>query len=260
MLAVLIVANLALAIANRIQFKKSFQKHTDQLTLLSRRMDTSDDQYAQLKGQFEVTSQKLGLTQAELDRARRLAVNIQRQQRQAVKTLNQAIQQKASAQDLNKLQTDANTKFGSLSGDIAGTQKDLQATKEALTGTKGELSGAIARTHDELVALAHRTDRDYFEFNLQRRHARQKIGGIMVELLKTNQKRNLYTLNLYFDDKRTERKDNALDQPVFFYVRGAKSPLELVVNKLGKNRISGCVSTEKGLFPKAPTVLTSRPS
>jgi predicted nucleic acid-binding Zn-ribbon protein len=259
-LAVLIAANLALAISNRFQFGKSLQKHTDQLTLLSRRMDANDDRYAQLKGQFEVTSQRLGLTQAELGRARQLAANIQKQQHEAVQQLNMAIQKKASAQDLNKLQSEANTKFGSLSGDIAGTQKDLQATKEALTGAKGELSGAIARTHDELVALAHRTDRDYFEFKLPRKRARQKIGSVMIELLKTDQKKNLYTLNLYFDDKRTERKDNALDQPVFFYVQGASSALELVVNKLGKNTISGYVSTPKGFFASTPTVLSQRPT
>lgn len=258
-LAVLIAANLALAISNRFQFGKSLEKHTDQLSVLSRRMDSSDDRYAQLKGQFEVTSQKLGMTRAELERARKLAANIQQQQRQAVAQLNQAIQKKASAQDLNNLQSAANSKFGSLSGDIAGNKKDLQATQKALLGAKGELSGAIARTHGELVALAHRTDRDYFEFKLPKKHARQRVGGIVVELLKTNHKRNLYTLNLFFDDKRTERKDNALDQPVFFYVQGASSPLELVVNKLSKNRISGYLSTPKGLFPKTPNVLTSRP-
>lgn len=259
-LVVLVAANLALAISNRFQFGRSLNKHGDQLTLLTRRMDASDDAYAQLKAQFDVTSQKLGMTQAELARAHALAAHIQRQQRQAVRQLNQAIQQKASAQDLNKLQAESNTKFGSLSGDIAGTQKKLEATQEALTGAKGELSGAIARTHDELVALAHRTDRDYFEFNLRRRHAREKVGTIMIELLKTNSKRNMYTLNLYFDDQRTERKDNALDQPVFFYVRGASSALELVVNKLGKNRVSGYVSTPKGFFPKTPNVLTNRPA
>ena len=127
-------------------------------------------------------------------------------------------------------------------------------------GTKGELSGAIARTHDELVALAHRTDRDYFEFNLQRRHDRKKIGSIMIELLKTNRKQNLYTIDLFFDDKRTQRKDQALDQPVYFYVQGAPTALELVVNKLDKNRISGYISAPKGFMKNTPNVLTARPS
>ncbi len=256
LLVILAGVNLYLAMTQR----KIQATHGDQLTLLTRRMDASDDRYAQLKGQFDVTSEKLGMTQQELSRARRLTANIQKQQRQAVTQLNQAIQQKASAQDLNKLQSDANSKFGNLSGDIAGNKKDLEATKQALLGTKGELSGAIARTHDELVALAHRTDRDYFEFNLPKRHARKKIGGVMIELLKTNRKQNLYTIDLYFDDKRTQRKDQALDQPVFFYVQGAASTLELVVNKLDKNSIAGYISAPKGFIKSTPNVLTARPT
>ena len=260
LLVILSGVNLYLGLSQRSRFGKALATDANHLTVLTQRMDSSDDRYAQLKGQFDVTSQKLGMTQAELAHARRLTASIQRQQREAVQQLNTAIGQKASAQDLSKLQTDANAKFGNLSGDIAGNKKDLQATKDALMGTKGELSGAIAKTHDELVALAHRTDRDYFEFNLQRRHDRKKIGSIMIELLKTNQKQNLYTIDLFFDDKRTQRKDQALDQPVFFYVQGAQTALELVVNKLDKNRISGYVSAPKGFFQNTPNVLTGRPS
>ncbi|MCL5671689.1 MAG: hypothetical protein M1423_10405 [Acidobacteria bacterium] len=260
LLVVLSGVELYLTLSQRSQFGKALTADANHLTVLTQRMDSSDDRYAQLKGEFDVTSQKLGMTQAELARARRLTAAIQKQQRAAVQQLNTAIAQKASAQDLSKFQSTANNKFGSLSGDIAGNKKDLEATKEALTGAKGELSGAIARTHDELVALAHRTDRDYFEFNLQRRHDRKKIGSIMIELLKTNRKQNLYTIDLFFDDKRTQRKDQALDEPVYFYVQGAPSALELVVNKLDKNQISGYVSAPKGFFQNTPNVLTARPS
>lgn len=260
LLVILAGVNLYLALSQRSQFGKALATDANHLTVLTQRMDQSDDHYAQLKGEFDVTSQKLGMTQAELARARQLTATIQKQQRAAVNQLNTAIAEKANAQDLNKFQTDANSKFGNLSGDIAGNKKDLEATKEALTGAKGELSGAIARTHDELVALAHRTDRDYFEFNLQRRHDRKKIGSIMIELLKTNRKQNLYTIDLFFDDKRTQRKDQALGEPVYFYVQGSQTALELVVNKLDKNQISGYVSAPKGLFPNTPNVLTARPS
>ncbi|TAM80870.1 MAG: hypothetical protein EPN47_13370 [Acidobacteria bacterium] len=259
LLVILAGVNLYLALSQRSEFGKALETDANQLTLLRTRMDASDDHYAQLKGQFDVTSEKLGMTQQELARARQLTATIQRQQHAAVEKLNTAIGQKASAQDLNKFQSDANNKFGSLSGDIEGNKKDLQATKDALTGTKGELSGAIARTHDELVALAHRTDRDYFEFNLQRRHDRKKIGSIMIELLKTNRKQNLYTIDLFFDDKRTQRKDQALDEPVYFYVQGAQAALELVVNKLDKDKISGYISAPKGFFQNTPSVLSSRP-
>ena len=254
------VINLGLILFGWQRFSTANSKHSDQLDLLTRRLDSSDERYAQLKGQFQVTTEKLGMTQQELSRARSLASEIQKQQQESVQQLNAAIQQKASADELNKLASDSNSKLGNLSGDLAGTKKDLESTKEALMGAKGELSGAIARTHDELVELAHRTDRDYFEFNIASRHARQKVGTVTLELEGTNTKKNLFTVNLFFDDKRTVRKDKAINEPVYFYVQGASSALELVVNKVGKNTIAGYVSAPKGFIANAPNVLSGRPS
>jgi len=258
-LLVISAVNLILVLVSRSQSSDTLSKQTAQLDLLTRRLDSSDQRYAQLRGQFQVTSEKLGLTEQELARARSLAANIQKQQQASVQQLNQAIARKASAEEVSRLEAEANSKFGTLSGDIAGTRKDLDATREALLSAKGELTGAIARTHDELVALARRSDRDYFEFNLGRKGARQKVGTVMIELTKTNTKKNQFTVNLYFDDKRTERKDKAINEPVYFYVQGASSALELVVNKLGKNSIGGYMSTPKAFFPTTPNVLAARP-
>ncbi|MGH9356084.1 MAG: hypothetical protein ACRD10_08135 [Terriglobia bacterium] len=249
-----------LAITWHQQFTKTFARQANQINLLTRRADSSDDRYAQLSAKFQVTAERLGLTQQELAHARSLAMNIEKQQQQSVKQLSAAISQKASAERVNQLQTASNAKFGTLSGNIAGTQKDLDATKEALTGAKGELSGAIARTHSELVDLAHRTDRDYFEFRLPGKHTKQRIGSLQVQLLKTDTKHNLFTVNLFFDDKVTQRRNEALDEPVFFYMQGAPSALEMVVNKLGKNTITGYVSAPKGFITNAANVLTSRPN
>ncbi len=259
--ALLIISgvNLYWVIGTRSKFNQALSKDSDQLNLLTRRLDSSDERYAQLSGKFQVTTERLGLTQQELTRARTLAVNVQKQQQQTVQQLNDAIAKKASSEELNKLQTDANIKFGGLSTDLAGTKQDLEATKQALMGTKGELTGAIARTHDELVALAHRTDRDYFEFSLGRKGSRQKVGTVMIELQRTNPKKNQFTVNLFFDDKRTERRDKAINEPVYFYVQGASSALELVVNKLAKDSIAGYVSTPKGFFPNTANVLAARP-
>jgi hypothetical protein len=239
--------------------RESLSKHSDELDLLTRRLDSSDSRYAQLSAKFQVTAGRLGLTQQELARARSLAKDIQSQQAAAVQQLNDAIAKKAGAEELNKLQADTDTKMGGLSTDLAGTKKDLEATKEALMGTKGELTGAIARTHDELVALAHKTDRDYFEFNLTRKGARQKVGTVLLELQRTNPKKNQYTLNLMFDDKPHPYKDKTAGEPLFFYVSGASSALELVVNKMSRDSIAGYVSAPKGFFPSTPNVLGSRP-
>jgi hypothetical protein len=259
LLVVLSGVNLYLVVSTRRQFTEHVAKQADQMDLLTRRLDSSDERYAQMKAQVQVMGEKQGLNEQELAKARSLAASLQKQQQASVRQLNDAIARKAGAEEMNKLQADANAKFGNLSGDIAGTKADLEATKQALTGTKGELTGAIARTHDELVALAHRTDRDYFEFNLAKKNTKQKVGTVTLELTRTNPKKNQFTLNLYFDDKRTERKDKAINEPVYFYVQGASSALELVVNKLGKDTIAGYVSTPKGFFSGVPNVLAGRP-
>ncbi len=255
-LLVVSAANLFLAFFWHQQTNESLSRQGDQLTLLSRRLDSTDQRYADLSGQFRV---KLGLSQQEAARARALAADIQKQQQQAVTQLNDAIAMKASAEEVNKIQADANAKIGGLSTDLAGTKQDLEATKQALTGAKGELTGAIARTHDELVDLAHRSDRDYFEFNLARKGARQKIGTVLIELKRTNPKKNQYTVSIAADDKVTERPNKSVNEPLYFYVQGASSALELVVNKLGKDSISGYVSAPKGFLTSTPNVLSARP-
>ena len=120
-LLALSVINLILVLYSRSDLKTIASKQSDQLDLLTRRMDTSDERYAQLRGQFQVTSEKLGLTEQELARAHALASDIQKKQQQAVQQLNDAISKKASAEEVNKVQTDANAKIGGLSTDLAGT-------------------------------------------------------------------------------------------------------------------------------------------
>jgi hypothetical protein len=212
-LLVLTLVNLYLVITARQHEADVAAKQGDQLELLTRRLDSNDERYSQLRAQFQVTSEKLGLTEKEAARARELAAQYQRKQQEAVSQLNSAIQQKASADEVNKLQADTNAKIGGVSNDIAGTRKDLDAAKAefsgALAGTKGELTGAIARTHDELVALAHKTDRDYFEFNIGKKGSQQKVGTVTIQLERTNPKKNQFTVNLYADDKRIERRDQA---------------------------------------------------
>jgi len=263
LLLALSVVNLILALYTRSDFKSTTAKQADQLDLLTRRMDNNDERYAQLRGQFQVTSEKLGMTEQELSRAHAVAAEIEKKQQQAVQQLNAAIAKKASADEMSKVQADANAKIGGLSTDLAGTRKDLESTKSefanALSGTKGELSGAIARTHDELVALAHRTDRDYFEFSVAKKRT-QKVGTVTLQLQKTDTKKNVFTVNLEFDDKAHVHRDRAMNEPVYFYVQGASSALELVVNKLGKDSISGYISTPKGFFPNATNVLAARPA
>ena len=47
------------------------------------------------------------------------------------------------------------------------------------------------------------------------------------------------------DDKRVEKKDKTTNEPVQFYVAKARQPYEIVVNEVGKDQITGYLSTPK---------------
>ena len=99
-------------------------------------------------------------------------------------------------------------------------------------------SGLIATNAKEVDALRQLGEKNYFEFDLGKTKEPQRVGPISVRLRKADQKRNRFTIELWADDKRIEKKDKTLLEPVQFYVQGSRMPYELVVNKLDKDHIS----------------------
>jgi hypothetical protein len=206
---------------------------------LMQRLAKSDDQNQQLQSDLKVVTDKLNVTQEELDRARK--------------------QTKASVVAYNKKLTDVNTQLGTkanvddvnkLSGDVSGVKNDLDETKGKLdraTGDMGVMSGLIARNHDDVEELKRRGDRNYFEFTIQRAKTPQHVGPVSIALNKTDSKRSKYTITVLADDKSIEKKDRTAGEPVQFYVKGTgrTSPFEIVVFDVNKNTITGYLSTPK---------------
>src|ERR1700676_1860001 len=209
-------------------------------------IDKTNARIAELKGQLDVTSQKLGLTQDELARARGLAQSIKKDQQQSDQQLREQI---------GAVQADTTTKFGQVTteisttkSDVASTKADLEATKGKLQSTVGDLgvqSGLIARNHDEVEELKRLGERDIFEFSLKKEKTPQHVGPIQVVLRKTDTKHYKYTVDVVADDKNIEKKDKPVGEPIQFYVRGARAPYEIVVFDLGKDEAKGYLSTPK---------------
>jgi hypothetical protein len=136
-----------------------------------------------------------------------------------------------------------------LGGDISGVRSDLESTKQNLQMAKGELGTLIARNHEEIEQLRRLGQRDYFEFTLNGKGNREKIGSVMLELRATNTKRNQFTILLYADDLRLEKKNRSVNEPIYFYTRGSRAAFELVVNQVGKNQVVGYISAPKASAP-----------
>ncbi len=211
--------------------------------LLAQQLESANDEIAELKGQFEVTSQKLGVTQEELGRARQLAQAIRKEQRATDERLLSKI---------GEVEKTSDTKIGAVSSEVASTKsaleaarKDLESRLERTVGDLGVQSGLIARNHEELEELKRLGERNIFEFDLRKSKQFQRIGPIQLRLNKADLKKYKYTMTVHADDKNIEKKDKTVNEPVQFYVRGARAPYEIVVFDVQKDRAVGYLTTPK---------------
>lgn len=111
--------------------------------------------------------------------------------------------------------------------------------------TRSEMGTLIARNQNEIAQLRRLGERDYYEFILERGNLSPLIGGIRLELRKTNVKRLRYDIAVLADDLRVVKKGLTIHEAIFFYVQSHKKPLELVVNKIEKGRVVGYVSAPR---------------
>ncbi len=140
------------------------------------------------------------------------------------------------------------TEVGSVKSDVAATRTELDKTVNQLrqvTGDMGVMSGLIATNGKELDALKQLGDRNYYDFDLKKAKAPQRIGDIAVLLKRVDQKRNRYTIEVLADDKKVEKRDKNVNEPVQFYVSKARQPYELVVNDIRKDQIIGYLATPR---------------
>lgn len=206
---------------------------------LAQRLAKTEDQNQQLQSDLKVVTDKLNVTQEDLQKARQLSKAYGKKLTGLASNVNTQLATKASTEDVNKLGTD-----------VTGVKNDLDATKSKLeraTGDMGVMSGLIARNHDDLEELRRKGDRNYFEFTIQKAKTPQHVGPVQVSLNKTDPKRSKYTVTVLADDKSIEKKDKTAGEPVQFYVKGTArySPYELVVFDVGKNQITGYLSAPK---------------
>ncbi len=224
-------------------------KSNQRADLLAGQLKQANDQISELKGLLDVTSEKIQLTQAEIDRAKGLAQSIRKEQKAAGEELSAKIGQVKEATEASA------AKLGEVSGGLAGAKtdiatinKDLEATKSKLersVGDMGVMSGLIAKNHDELEDLKRRSDRNIFEFDLRKSKTPSRVGPIQITLTKVDVKKMKFNMDVIADDKRIAKENKTVNEPVQFYVKGARPPFEIVVFEVSKDRAVGYLSTPK---------------
>ncbi|HKI11166.1 MAG TPA: hypothetical protein VKA02_03560 [Candidatus Acidoferrum sp.] len=249
LLALLAVGGLALAWSNSSKLDATKQAVADQVkavqTSVQSDMNTLKDRIAvdekantDLKGDLKVVTDKLKITQGQLKKARTEAEQLNSDTTSKITALDSSVHQelatKATSDDVKTVDTR-----------VTQVDTNLNKTISDLNMARSELGTLIARNHDEIDVLRRQGERDYIEFSIAGKNKAQKVGNITVELKGTNEKKNRANLVVTVEDKSTEDKNRAANQPLFFYLSGTHQPQELVINKIGKNQISGYLSIPK---------------
>jgi ElaB/YqjD/DUF883 family membrane-anchored ribosome-binding protein len=156
-----------------------------------------------------------------------------------------AARRRADERRLKQLQSrldEQQKKLSENTEEIAKARADLEGR---IGTTRDELNGSIARTHEELVALEKRGERNYFEFDLPKGKSFQRVGPISLSLRKTDVKNRRYHLAFLVDDNTMSKSAINLYEPVWIHRADDPQPIQVVVNKIEKNRVHGYVSVPK---------------
>jgi len=170
---------------------------------------------------------------------------LQQQQQEAAKNGGKGSARAASSRQLKQLQTaltDQQKQLKDTQDQVAKNRTDLEG---ALSSTKDELNGSIAKTHEELVSLQKRGERNYFEFDIAKSKSFQREGPVSISLRKTDTKHKSYDIAMVVDDDQLTKKKINLYEPVWIHRADDPQPVQIVVNKIGKDSIHGYVSAPK---------------
>jgi len=219
----------------------------------------------QLSADLESVVKRIGMTSQELQQANAIAEKLKQENAQTAQRLRRELAAKADSKAviqlkeeasnrLTEVQQEASTKIASVSGDVQVVRTDLDATREDFANTKKDLSGLIARNSTELAELRRRGEREYIEFDINKTKQFERIGDVLVQLKKTDVKKQKFDVAINADDSSILKKDRTANEPIAFLVGRDRLRYELVVNYVDKDRIRGYLSTpkDKVLSAEAP--------
>jgi hypothetical protein len=220
------------------QVKAIQMDFSSQITQLQQHLTEADTTNAGLQSDLGVVTKKLRLTQGDLKKAREEAENIRTEDQQKIDEVNGTV--------TTELATKASTDdVKNVDGKVDGVRTDLSGTQNDLKMARSELGTLIASNHEDIEQLRRLGERDYLEFTIDAKNKPQKVGAFMVELKGTNPAKKRFNVSLIVDDARIDRKNLPINEPIFFHQGNDRRPLELVVNTVAKDKVTGYISVPK---------------
>jgi chromosome segregation ATPase len=170
----------------------------------------------------------------------------EKQQRQLSAELNRV---RKSTDETSTLLNGISDEVGSVRSGLESVRADAIQNSVELRLARGEvwsINSSVATNSKEIRRLLELGGRNVYEFTLTKSGNPQRVGGIELKLSKTDEKHNSFNVEILADDKRIEKRDRTINEPVQFFVPSrAEQPYELVVNEITRNSVKGYLATPK---------------
>lgn len=191
--------------------------------------------------------------------ARRLVSEQARNERQQAQLKRDLTQVEEAAHKANSKLREVSTEVVAVRTEVADNRNRLERTVADLRRVKGDMgvqSGQIATNQKELQVLKVLGEKSYYEFDIKNKET-STVAGVNLILKKTDPKKFRFTLDVLANDKKVEKKDRIINEPVQFMVTKVHQPYslevnelyEIVVNEVSKDRIKGYIATPKPQTP-----------
>ncbi|HKM82796.1 MAG TPA: hypothetical protein VJY15_17775 [Candidatus Acidoferrum sp.] len=222
--------------------KQACTGYTKNVELLQQRLAQDEKTNADLLGSLSVLTKRVKVTQAQLQKVRQEAQDEAQQIRDESNrqiaamgnTVNSELSTKANNDDVQ-----------AVSGQVAVVRNDLISTDRELQRVRGEVGALFIGGHLAVDALLWLGERDYIDFTIAAKDKPQRVGEVTIQLKGVNPKKNQFSLALVVDDKHTERRNVTINEPIFFYSHDTRRPVEIVINHVDKNKVTGYLGVPK---------------
>jgi len=249
----------------------------DRMSSMAEDYANADERITTLTSDLNVVTKRMGVTAQELQEAQAQTKQLKQENTQLAQRLRRELANKADSKAVAKFQQESaskhqetTTKIDGINGevqvvrtdldaarnDLKATRSDLNLTREEMANNKRDLGTLIARNSTELSELRRKGERDYVEFDITKSKSFNRVGDVLVQLKKTDVKRQKYEVVINADDSAIQKKDRTANEPVTFLVGRDRARYELVVNYVDKDRIRGYMSApkDKSLGAEGPSL------
>ena len=228
------------------------------LVEVSQDLESSQGKIGDLEQGLGQSQSKLQNQDREIKRYKGLYSEIKSEQEQHSRELEAVSIQKADQSAVNELRGETEglkAETGKISEKVSQAQSDVAQlrdmsaqNRDVIEGTQQALSSLSEKaesTAGDLALLRQSFDKEHYNFELQEKGGMMKVSDVALKLRDVNEKRQRYDLEIYTAGRKIRRKDQYLNEPIYFYVGDLEKPYEIVVTRIGKKFASGYLSVPK---------------